>query len=242
MDKTMPVMLPRTCIPCEKIEDDCYDWYQRHEAKCREARSRCADLIFLGDSITHFWSPEDGIGYGAEVWQEYYGRRRVLNLGFGFDRTQNMLWRLQNGEAANQNPKAVILNAGTNQFSITERYSGDSPEDAFAGVRLLVETIRDRWPDARILVMAVFPRLPAVPMQQKIDRLNRLLAEYCGERAAQDPRLIFVDISRRMLTPEGGFRPELYCDGCCHPNAAGYRIWAEAIEPYIVDVMAVEQP
>ena len=229
--------LPRTCMPCEKIEEDCYDWYLRHEAKCREAQSKCADLIFLGDSITHFWSPEDGIGYGAKVWQEYYGNRNVLNLGFGFDRTQNMLWRLQNGEIAGQDPKMVIINAGTNQFTITPNYSGDTPEDAFAGMRMLLEMIRQTWKDTRILVMSVFPRTSDAAMQPKIDQLNLLLEKYCKECGKTDPRILFVDVAQKMRTPAGEFRPELYVDGCCHPNEDGYRIWAETIEPEIIAVL-----
>ena len=232
-----PMTLPRTCIPCEKIDDDCYDWYKRHEAKCRETLSKKADLIFLGDSITHFWSPEDGIGYGADVWQKYYGNRNVLNLGFGFDRTQNMLWRLQNGEIAGQNPKMVILNAGTNQFTITPNYSGDTPEDAFAGVRMLIETLRALWQNTRSLVMAVFPRLPKETMQKKIDRLNFLLAEYCSEISLKDPEIRFVDLSSQLKTKDGKFAPDLYVDGRTHPNNAGYAIWAEAIELEIVAIL-----
>ena len=115
-------MSPRSCIPCPKIENDAYDWYKRHETRCELAKKNSYDIVFIGDSITHFWADEDGVTHGVEVWREYYGRRRVLNLGFGFDRTQNVLWRLEHGELDGQCPKLVVLNIGTNQFSATPNY------------------------------------------------------------------------------------------------------------------------
>ena len=78
-------MLPRSCVPCEKIENDCYEWYERHAAKLKEVKTKRADIVFIGDSITHFWNRENNVGFGAKVWDEYYGKRTVLNLGYGFD-------------------------------------------------------------------------------------------------------------------------------------------------------------
>ena len=222
---------PRPCIPCEKIEDDAYDWYARHRAKLEEVKHKQADLVFIGDSITHFWSPEDGIGYGKEIWEEFYGRRKVLNLGFGFDRTQNMIWRLQHGEMAGQKPKLIVVNAGTNQFSITSRYDGDTPEAAFEGVKKLLRTLRELAPGSLLVLMALFPRLP-VEKQRAIDRLNGLLGTYCKNLPAEE-RITFLDITEKFLFPDGSFDQELFADRRCHPNCAGYRIWAEALEPII---------
>ena len=111
------------------------------------------------------------------------------------------------------------------------------PEDAFAGVRMLIETLRSLWQNTRILVMAVFPRLPKETMQKKIDRLNFLLAEYCSEISLKDPEIRFMDLSSQLKTKDGKFAPDLYVDGRTHPNNAGYAIWAEAIEPEIVAIL-----
>jgi lysophospholipase L1-like esterase len=217
----------RTCIPCEKIENDSYDWYARHAAKLLEVQNKKADIIFIGDSITHFWHKEDCNGYGEEIWQEYYAHRSTLNLGYGFDRTQNMLWRIRNGELEGQNPKLVIVNAGTNQFSITQNYDGDQPQEAFAGVKLLVETLLQMLGESKIIVMAVFPRMPE-EINQKINTLNALLKEHFDKKHG---RIEFLDISSKFLLPDGSFNAALYVDRCCHPNKDGYRIWAEALDP-----------
>ena len=222
--------IPRTCIPCEKIENDAYDWYKRHKAKLEEVKHKRADIVFMGDSITHFWNCEEGIGYGTEVWEEFYGKRAVLNLGFGFDRTQNMLWRLENGEMANQSPKVIVVNAGTNQFSCTPNYDGDTPDEAFEGVKKLIGTLHALAPGAKIILMALFPRLPE-EKQIKINALNKLLKEYVS--VSQKSYLHFLDLTEKFLYPDGSFNPELYTDRCCHPNNAGYRIWANALEVHL---------
>ena len=229
--------LPLSCIPCTKIEDDCYDWFDRHQRKLAEVETKRADIIFIGDSITHFWGHEDNIGYGAEIWDEYYSDRNILNLGFGYDRTQNMLWRILNGEIANQKPKMVVVNAGSNQFSATANYPGDTPEEAFAGVKLLLETLLKSLPDAEFVVMAIFPRLPEETTQRKIDALNAMVKVLIGELAASGNNIRFLDITRQMRHPDGSFNCDLYADRCCHPNNAGYRIWAEALEADIVRIL-----
>ncbi len=221
-------MIPRSCIPCEGFEQDCYDWQKRHAAKLEEVRTKNADIVFIGDSITHFWNEEDGIGNGTQIWTEYYGKRNVLNLGYGFDRTQNMLWRVENGELAGQNPKLFVLNAGTNQFSITAQYDGDTPETACEGVKKLIETLYERYPESVLIVMGLFPRLPQATWD-KITALNKMLAEYAAGRE----RIVFLDLKEQMTNPDGSFNPGLYVDSVCHPNNGGYRIWAEAIEPIL---------
>ena len=228
-------MVPRSCIPCERIDTDIYDWYLRHNAKVAESRNKSADIIFIGDSITHFWNDCEAGSYGLECWNEFFSKYRTMNLGFGFDRTQNMLWRLTHGEGDNQEPAVVVLNAGTNQFTVTENYSGDTPETAFAGVKLLIETIRDRWPQAKLVVMAVFPRMPENTTWAKIKQLNKYIGDFLAEK--KDPMIKFLDISSQLCNPDGSFNADLFQDRVCHLNNDGYRVWAQALIPEIPDFL-----
>ena len=219
--------LCRCCIPVPKIENDAYDWYARHNAKLEEVKHKRADIIFIGDSITHFWNKEENISYGWDVWEEFYGKRAVLNLGFGVDRTQNMLWRLEHGEMANQSPKVIVVNAGTNQFSCTVNYSGDTPQEALEGVKALIEKLRSLAPDAALILMALFPR-QSPEVQKKLDLFNKLLEEYAR---SEEGKIIFLDLTDKFLLPDKTFNYDLYYDRRCHPKSAGYRIWANALEP-----------
>jgi len=100
------------------LEHDFYDWHERHRAKCLECERNNHDLVFIGDSITHLFEGDPAVpGRGERVWARYYGQRRALNLGFGWDRTQNVLWRLAHGEFAGQRPRLVVILIGTNNLT-----------------------------------------------------------------------------------------------------------------------------
>jgi lysophospholipase L1-like esterase len=237
-EKTMDVSKPQFYIGIkDNLFADVKDWAS-HEVAVKILLS-----LLFGES-SHFFKKlyqkgiinpefsadyENGIGYGADVWEEFYGRRAVLNLGFGFDRTQNMLWRLDHGEMANQSPKVIVVNAGTNQFSYTPNYSGDTPQEAFEGVKTLIEKLSLLAPQAEIILMALFPRLPE-EKQLCINELNKLLKAYAD--SSQKENLHFLDLTAKFLYPDGSFNTELYQDRRCHPNSAGYRIWANALEPF----------
>ena len=120
------------------------------------------DIVFVGDSITHFFHSSEGAGNieNEKVWQKFFGCYKVLNLGYGFDRPQNTLWHLDNGEFAPQKPKIIILNIGTNCFSISERYDGDTPEVAFEGIKAVIERLFELSPESKLILMEIFPRRP----------------------------------------------------------------------------------
>jgi len=218
--------LSRTCIPVPKIEDDCYDWWKRHEEKIAYAKHHKAKIVFLGDSITHFWTNESGPDYGEGLWAELYGTWPVLNLGCGFDRTQNLLWRIENGELAGQNPSLLVVNIGTNQFSITERYGGDTPEDAAAGIHCVVRTLHEKFPEAPILLMALFPRGGKFPEISETNRILRKMAESL-------PFVQLIDLTRKLGDAVGNPVPCFYQSDLCHLNRAGYELWAAALGPYL---------
>lgn len=218
-------------VPVPKLEEDFYDWYARHEAKRREAAARSHDLVFIGDSITHFLEGHHGFpGRGERLWAALYAGRNALNLGFGWDRTQNVLWRLEHGEFEGQRPRLTVVLIGTNNLTGTVNAPTNSPAEIAEGVMAVCSRVADAAPAGRILLMGLFPRGPAAdPLRAAIRATNALLA---AEAARRDRRMTFLDIGDRFLGPSGEIPQELMNDGV-HPTEAGYRIWTTALEPII---------
>ncbi len=224
--------IPRSCIPVPKIENDCYDWYARHEEKVRWAQIHRAEAVFIGDSITHFWSGESGPDCGGGLWNELFAGRPVLNSGYGYDRTQNVLWRMEHGEFEKQEPKLFVVNIGTNQFSVSPNYDGDSPEAAAEGIRLVIRKLHERFPRAHIVQMALFPRRGK---QELIDRTNALAlpAEEAGW-------LSWIDLSDKLGDLRHEIRPECYQPDGCHLARPGYEIWTAALAPYLKKYLGMD--
>lgn len=219
--------LPRSCVPVPKIEQDCYDWYARHADKTAWVQANRAEVVFIGDSLTHFWEggPADH-DYGEGLWSESFAGRPVLNLGYGYDRTQNVLWRLEHGELAGQTPKLIVLNIGTNHCSISPNYDGDTPEVAVTGVAAVVAKLHEMCPEARLMVMALFPRGGKLPF---ISAANALLREKAAAWEFAD----LVDLTRRLGDAQGEPVARFYRPDLCHLCRAGYEIWLDAIAPYL---------
>lgn len=216
----------RCMIPVPGFEKDSYDWPTRHAAKVAWAEEHRADVIFFGDSITHFWTAETSTCHGDGLWEELFGGEAVLNLGYGYDRIQNVLWRIDHGEVEGQDPALVVVNIGTNQFSITPNYSGDTPEEAAAGIGKTVEYIHERFPAARIVVMALFPR---GGKEQEIPAVNKLLRPMAEKWDFAD----FIDLTHVLGDAEGRGIPAYFQPDRCHLSRAGYRIWSGVLAPYL---------
>lgn len=207
--------LPAT-RPADRLKEEW--WRTRHEARVAEARARNHDLIFIGDSITQGWETK-----AKSVWEAYYGHRNAFNLGFSGDRTEHVLWRLDHGELDGQTPKLVVIMLGTNNTG----HRKDPPEHTAEGIRLILERLRNRMPEAKVLLLAVFPReeRPDGELRRLNDRLNELL-----QSMADGQRVVFLDINRELLQPDGTLSRDIMPD-LLHPNEQGYRIWARAMEP-----------
>lgn len=217
-------------IPVAKLEADFYDWQARHDAKVREAAARNHDLVFIGDSLTHLFEGHPGMpDRGDRVWAEYYGKRNALNLGYGWDRTQNVLWRLSNGEFAGQTPRLVVLLIGTNNLTGSANAATNSPAEIVAGIWTICRLITAASPRSRILLMGVFPRsTPADPLRTRVLEINAILKAEAGRY----PAVTHLDIGERFLAADGSIPVTIMSDGV-HLVEASYRIWAEAIEPFV---------
>lgn len=193
-----------------------------HERFVKTAQEGQAELIFLGDSITAGW------GGKKEIWDKAFGPYKPANFGIGGDRTQHVLWRITHGELDTIKPKAIVLMIGTNN-------SGSDPAEGIAkGVTVIVETIRAKQPQAKILLLAVFPRGEKAapnPGRDKLKQVNAIIA-----KLHDGQNIHFLDIGEKFLKPDGSLTKDIMPD-FLHLSAAGYQIWAEAIGPRLAELM-----
>jgi cephalosporin-C deacetylase len=179
------------------------------------------DLILIGDSITHGWQKH------GDLWGEFFGGRNAVNMGISGDRTQWVLWRLDHGNIDGIEPKLAMLMIGTNN-------SGrNKPEEIAEGITLIVKKLRTKLPKTKILLLAIFPRGddPNNPNRRVNEKVNKLIARLDDGSMVQ-----YLDIGSGFLGSNGGVRRDLMPDGL-HPNAAGYRLWGEAVEPAMAKVL-----
>lgn len=221
----------------QKIENDCYDWHKRHELILKEGKLLKPEVVFIGDSITHFWTVDRmaiGGKNSAERWLKHFGKYNALNLGFGWDRTCNVLWRIANGELEGVDPKAFVIHIGGNNFSKTKNYPGNTPAEVEEGIFKIVETLHGKFPKAKMIVMGVFPfgTWPNQWHRPKIRELNALLAK----NSAKYPYVTYMDITDKLTDEKGKLIPECYGKDPVHPNTQGYEVWAAAIKPRLAEI------
>jgi lysophospholipase L1-like esterase len=197
-------------------------WKGKHEAMLKRAKEGNVDLVFLGDSITEGW------GNNA-VWQKHYGALNAVNFGIGGDTTQNVLWRITNGEIDGISPKAVVLLIGTNNFGL----NGDPVEGVAKGVTAVVQTLRKKLPKTKILLLAVFPRdeKPKTDGRNKIAKLNELLAKMEDKKNVRT-----LDLGPKFLQPDGSISKDIMPD-FLHLSEKGYQIWAEGMDALLKEMM-----
>ncbi len=215
-------------IPVSRLEPDLYDWYARHHAVLDLQRHMQPQVVMIGDSITHFWSgpPEAPVQNGPSAWDHVFKGMSILNLGFGWDRTQNVLWRLRQGEFEGLHPRWVVLEIGTNNFSGTEHARTNTPEEIVEGIAAICDEVLHRSPETRIIVMAIFPRgqKPTDSLRAPIEETNRLLSK----GFANNPSVTYIDVGKKFLSADGSLPASLMPDST-HPSDEGYRIWADAL-------------
>jgi lysophospholipase L1-like esterase len=217
--------LSSSVVPCTQDRDfPIYDWGKRHAAVTALVNERKPALVFIGDSITQMFGgePHDRTQPGNEVWEKYYGQRNTANLGFGYDFTENTLWRLQHGELDGAAAKLVVLNIGTNNAG------KNSALEIAAGVKAVLAEIRRSQPKAAVLLLGIYPRGPKPDAtREKLAAVNRELAQLDGK-----DNVTFLDVTAKLLEPDGSITKETMGD-YLHPTAKGYEIIAEAIEPTV---------
>jgi len=225
-------------VPVPKLEEDSYNWWDRHAAALRIKDSIDPGIVLIGNSITHFWGGEPQLKYadgkprdpnGPKSWDALFGKHRVLNLGFGWDRTQNVLWRLDHGELDGLHPRIVVIDIGTNNTSQTPHARMNTAAEIVEGISAVCLRVRSKIPGAEIVLMAVFPREEKAshPRRILINEINRLL-----EAFAATHHISLVNIGPKLLAADGSYLPGMTTD-FCHPTDKGYQVWADALKPFI---------
>jgi lysophospholipase L1-like esterase len=208
-------------------------WLERHEQILERNKTVKPELVFLGDSITHFWSGEP-LSYrptDAASWKTASNGLVVTNLGYGFDYIENALWRVQHGELDGISPKLIVINIGTNNLG----HKGDNPEACERGMKALLSEVRTKQPAAKILLLGIYPRHETKLADAIVDTNHRY-----SKLANND--VTFLDINEALTEPDKGSAPSplLFRDGL-HPNAAGYAVIAEKLAPIIYKLTRVVQ-
>jgi lysophospholipase L1-like esterase len=206
-------------------------WMDRHAAFIQEAKAGGIEVLFLGDSITDHWRDR-----GSNVWNHYYAPMHAANFGISADRTQHVLWRIENGELddLHPNPKVVVLMIGTNNSGkeTDHKTIRNTTPQVIEGVTAIVNELRARLPDSKILLLAVFPRAQVnSPFRQQIKDINVGLAKLDDGK-----NVIYLDIGQKFLAPDGTLSRDIMPD-LLHPNERGYQIWADAMNPTLEKMM-----
>ena len=203
---------------------------KRHNEKMAAVRNGGAKVVFIGDSITHFWETT-----GKAQWAKYFakGKYAALNLGTSADRTEHVLWRItEGGELDGYEAKCILLMIGTNNSGHFP-FSKEPPIDTIYGIREILRIIAEKQPNARTILTAIFPRGEdeSNPYRHRNDVVNKELS-----KLADGKRVIWCDFTDKFLDAQGRLSSELFPD-LLHPGPLGYEIWASAVLPTIDAVL-----
>jgi len=199
-------------------------WMPRHEEKLQDKGRETADILFLGDSITHGWETT-----GKDVADEYFSGYSIYNIGFSGDRTENVLWRFDHGEIDGINPELAVLMIGTNNTG----HRQDPPECTAKGIKTILDEMDQKLPDTHVLLLAIFPRgeSPDDELRKLNNQINNRIREFDSRE-----NVTFANINDLFLTENGVLAEEIMPDEL-HPNEYGYELWAEGMLPMMKELM-----
>ena len=192
----------------------------RHKQFLEVAKKGDVDVLFLGDSITDGWR-------GQEAWKTNFEPLKAANFGIGGDRTQHVLWRLQNGELDGIKPKAVVIMIGTNNLG------SNTNEEIAEGIKAIVDEVRSKQAQAKILLLGIFPRgaKPTDGHRDKIKDINQRIA-----KLDDGQNIKYLDIGGKFLQDDVSISKDIMPDSL-HLSKKGYQIWADAITPSLKEML-----
>ncbi|MBT3382208.1 MAG: acetylhydrolase [Prolixibacteraceae bacterium] len=212
-----PVGVYSTTIPVTQArEPGLYNWEKRHNKLLELNKNRPAKICYFGNSITHYWGgiPKAPQSNGTDSWDKFLGDLNVQNFGFGWDRVENVLWRIYHDELDGFNAEQIVVNLGTNNLHL------NTNEEIISGLKLVIQSIKNRQPHAKILMIALYPRRD---YEKRIYEINLDIAQLAGME-----NISFIDPGSVLLDINGNIDESLFLDGL-HPNSNGYNILAPEI-------------
>lgn len=196
-------------------------WKDRHENCVKITQAKDTEIVFLGDSITQGWETT-----GKAAFEKHFAHRKVGNFGFSGDRTEHVLWRLENGEIMGLDPKLIVILIGTNNVG----HGSSTPTQTIDGVQAILSKLRTGLPQAEILLLSVFPRA-----EQASDPLRKAVVEISAgtkKFTEADPKIHWLDIGDKFINADGSIKKEILPDAL-HLTPEGYEIWAQSMIPVI---------
>jgi len=213
---------PESTVPVPRLDQG---WQLSNAAIDARARQGNVGLLFIGDSITQYWG-----SIGAPTWNQFYGARKAMNAGIFDDGTENVLWRIEHGNLDGISPKVVVLMIGT-----VDAYFDPFARDVAAGVQAVVRELQVKLPHTTILLLGTFPQGvdPTSPWRQTITASNQIISGLADGRTVD-----YLDLSSVFLNPDGTLNQSLRTPDLIHPNAQGYAVWAQAMEPTLARLLS----
>jgi len=201
-----------------------------HTQLLEKAQRGGIDIYFEGDSIARRWGATDYPELLAN-WKHNFFGWNAADFGWGADRTENILWRLENGELDGVHPKVIVLLAGTNNIG-NRTPAANAADDVTRGIEAIVRAMQSKAPEATIILTAIFPRndnLAALPL---IEKINANLARLAG------PKIRFLNINDKLADGEGRlFEGMMNARDQLHPTLQGYQVWADALKPIFTELL-----
>ncbi|HKL32335.1 MAG TPA: SGNH/GDSL hydrolase family protein [Tangfeifania sp.] len=198
-----------------------YDWEKRHRRILKMNREAPSEICFLGNSIVHFWGgdPEAPFQRGTDSWNNIFEGYNVRNMAHGWDRIENMLWRVYHGELDGFDARQIILKIGTNNLHL------NTDAEIAAGIDFLIQAIKQRQPKSDVLVLGVLPRRDN---EQRVKTLNQKIVRIAGEN-----NVGYADIGNVLMDDFGKIDESLFTDGL-HPNGNGYHKLSKVLKQYLI--------
>jgi len=194
-------------------------WKKRFEEKKEQAEKGECPYVFMGDSITHGWDNTTRLANN-------FPEMKIVNVAFSGDRTEQTLWVINNLDWKKVNAKVIMLMIGTNNTGHRNKEQ-EKPDDTFEGIQAIIKNLREKTPDTKILLLAIFPRGESAADQGRVrnSTVNAMIPTLADNKS-----VFFMDIGARFLAADGATLPKEIMNDFLHPGDKGYAIWGEAVK------------